>query len=117
MCERCADLELENRVLRAERDMLLLQREGTQEWLGALIHGSPIDPMNGSPDPNRVLADRLVEEYPDKKIQAIKELRTRSGTTGPDGGCLGLKQAKDYIDAAYARAEQRKKDYQDNLPF
>lgn len=115
MCERCLDLELEIIGLRAERDMLLRQRESTKEWLGKLIHGSPIDPMNGSPDPNRVLADRLVEEYPEKKIQAIKELRTRSANG--NGECLGLKQAKDYIDAAYARAEQRKKDYQDNLPF
>lgn len=103
MCDRCAELELENRVLRAERDMLLDQRHATQEWMAGMIHGSPIDPANQAIDPNIVLADRLVEQYPNEKIQAIKELRTQSQTPGAMGGGLGLKEAKNYIDAAYAR--------------
>jgi len=116
MCDRCRELELEVAALRMERDMLLQQREGTQEWLGKLIHGSPIDPAYGQPDPNVVLADRLVEEFPDKKIMAIKELRSRSMTKGSYGDSLGLKEAKDYMDAAYKRKEDRERRQAMNTP-
>lgn len=45
------------------------------------------------------LADSIVRAVPDKKIEAIKELRAKTG--------LGLKEAKDLVDAAELRAKVR----------
>lgn len=49
---------------------------------------------------NESLADAIFAQYPDKKIMAIKELRGKTG--------LGLKEAKDLIDAAEQRAAGRR---------
>lgn len=107
MCNRCAELELENAALRTERDILLAQREGTRVWLGALVNGTSIDPAHAQPDEVQILADRLVLRYPEQKIQAIKELRMQVQVHGLKefDQTIGLKEAKDYMDAAYARAK------------
>lgn len=97
MCDRCSDLELENAVLRAERDMLLQQREATQQWLQDTLRGSPIDP-GGNEATLRSKCEQLVHLFPDKKIQAIKELRTWGAGNGWD---MGLKMAKDWMDCSY----------------
>ncbi len=46
------------------------------------------------------LADSIARAYPDKEIMAIKELRAATG--------LGLKEAKDQIEAAYRRVGIRR---------
>lgn len=101
MCDRCMDLELENAALRAERDMLLQQREATKEWLQEALQGSPLHPVNtvaASQEELRSIAERLARMHPQQKIIAIKEMRTWGFASGWD---MGLKDAKDWCDWAY----------------
>jgi hypothetical protein len=60
--------------------------------------GAPESAPSGSSSPE-ALAEAIFRAMPDRKIQAIKELRGKTG--------LGLKEAKDLIDAAERRAKGR----------
>lgn len=104
--DREQELLLQIAALTAERDQLLQEKEGTRAWLGEWLTGSPIMEKVDPDRAYKTLADALVQQYPDKKIQAIKEMRSRSTIIGPAGHGLGLKEAKDFIDQAHERARQ-----------
>lgn len=101
--EQIAALRLEVAALRFERDFLLAQRDATREWLGEHIKGTPLNP-----DQSLTLTEyarSLVKSAPrgpghNPKIAAIKMLREYSMTV-PSRTALGLKEAKDMIEAAF----------------
>lgn len=108
---RVAQLEAELTVVTFERDQLVAERNAVRVYFGGTDVGNVLerqaDPANltGRRVTLEEVADRIYAQYPDRKIQAIKELRT--AMSQPGGLSFGLKEAKDAIDAADMRLRKR----------
>jgi ribosomal protein L7/L12 len=109
MQDRVAQLEAELTVVAFERDQLKAERDAVRVYFGGTKVGTVLeqqaDPANLT---GRVMtleetADEIYARYPDKKIQAIKELRGVWIVDDRNTRTFGLKEAKDAIDAAEAR--------------
>jgi ribosomal protein L7/L12 len=109
MQARVAQLEAELTVVAFERDQLKAERDAVRVYFGGTKVGTVLeqqaDPANLT---GRVMtleetADEIYARYPDKKIQAIKELRGVWIVDDRNTRTFGLKEAKDAIDAAEAR--------------
>jgi ribosomal protein L7/L12 len=110
MQARVAQLEAELTVVAFERDQLKAERDAVRVYFGGTKVGTVLeqqaDPANLT---GRVMtleeaADEIFARYPDKKIQAIKELRSAWPDDPSDPHRpFGLKEAKDAIDAAQER--------------
>jgi ribosomal protein L7/L12 len=109
MQARVAQLEAELTVVAFERDQLKAERDAVRVYFGGTKVGTVLeqqaDPANLT---GRVMtleetADEIYARYPDRKIQAIKELRGVWIVDDRNTRTFGLKEAKDAIDAAEAR--------------
>jgi ribosomal protein L7/L12 len=109
MQARVAQLEAELTVVAFERDQLKAERDAVRVYFGGTKVGTVLeqqaDPANLT---GRVMtleetADEIYARYPDRKIQAIRELRGVWIVDDRNTRTFGLKEAKDAIDAAEAR--------------
>lgn len=104
-----AQLSAELTVVTFERDQLQAERNAVRVFFGGTSVGDAVervvDPTNVSNRAMEVkeIAEILIELMPDKKIQAIKEMRTMTN--------CGLKEAKDAIDDAEGRIRWGKRIY------
>jgi ribosomal protein L7/L12 len=110
--EKVAQLQAELTVVTFERDQLVNERNAVRVYFGGTDVGNVVeqqaDPANltGRTRSLEEVADRIYAQYPDRKIQAIKELRTVMSE--PHGVIsFGLREAKDAIDSAEWRHRKR----------
>lgn len=95
------------KALEFEVASLIAQRDATRAWLGdTVVARSPLA-EHTNPTTVEEKARQLAQQYPEQKIMAIKDLRAWSHH--PDRGnmtSLGLKEAKDAMDRAYAELDR-----------